>query len=117
MFSGKVIKGDGIGKMLGCPTANLDMSPEKTRLREGVYAGFAWFDHVTYKAGISVNHARGKVEVHLLDYSGDDFYGQMLAAEAVQQVSRMEPLESVRELKEKIQRDIVVIRAVLEEES
>lgn len=116
MFSGKVIHGSGIGKELGCATANLDVDPKKTQLREGVYAGKAIFENKEYMAAISIQHSKKKVEVHLLDYAGPDFYGSSLSAEAIQQVSQMEPLDTVAELREKIQKDLIMIRNIFEEE-
>ena len=117
MFSGLVIHGNGIGKELGFPTANIDVHPTKTNLREGVYAGTATLKNKEYQAAISVQHIKKKVEVYLLDYNGPDFYGAHMSVEALQQVSQMESLDSLAELREKIQKDIQMVRNIFAEEN
>lgn len=115
MLSGKVVNGEGIGKHLGWPTANLDISPSTTHLKEGVYAAKAYFRSVEYAAAlvISIKEKKTKIEVYLIDYVGDDFYGETLAVEPIQQVSQLELKDSEEELKEKIGADMELIRDVL----
>lgn len=115
MITGKVINGEGIGKRLGWPTANLDVPPKATHLHVGVYAAKATLHGKEYGAAlvISDNKKYAKVEVYLIDYDGEDFYGVELSVEAVQQVSRLELQNSAQELKEKIGADMELIRDVL----
>src|SRR3989338_6339991 len=76
IISGKVIKGDGYGQKLGFPTVNLE-----TELKEfppaGVYAGVAFVDGITYRAGIVVD-PNDKIEAHLIDYSGNAYGKQVI---------------------------------------
>ncbi len=74
-ISGKVIKGDGYGRKLGFPTANLDVA-EKNLPEDGIYAGEAMLEGKRYRAGIVIGPNR-KVEAHLLEFSGD-IYGKEL---------------------------------------
>ena len=116
MFSGVVIHGDSIGKELGCPTANLNISPKKTQLGDGVYAGRAFLDRKEYRAVIVIQHQIKKVEVHLLDYNGIDFYGSVISVEPIQQVSQMEKIDTVEELRAKIQSDLIRVKNVFDDE-
>ncbi len=115
MFSAKIIHGDGYGRVIGYPTANLDITPTDTKLRQGVYAATATLDGQTYDAALVVHSPeRKKVEVHLLEYSGDQCYGKVLDVEPIQQVSRMNyALNEEEELKDKIIHDISLVEALL----
>jgi riboflavin kinase / FMN adenylyltransferase len=84
-ISGKVIHGENYGKKLGFPTANLDrrsFSRRKTKVRLGVYAG--WAEIVSsskrqaarkYKAAIVIGplDKKGlpKIEAHLMGFKGN----------------------------------------------
>jgi riboflavin kinase/FMN adenylyltransferase len=74
---GTIVQGDGRGRLLGYPTANLSVAPELVRPAEGVYAVRAHYRSTT-KDGILYIGKRptfdGKsqaIEVHLFDTSGD----------------------------------------------
>ena len=82
IISGKIIRGDGYGKALGFPTANLDRREFlklKKRPRLGVYAGKFFLNKKKYKAGIVIGliDKRGflKIESHLIGFKGN-IYGR-----------------------------------------
>lgn len=113
MVRGRVIRGQGIGKAQGYPTANLDIGPEKTQLGSGVYAARAWFERVPYGAALIVASLPYKVEIHLFDYRGPDFYGAFIVVEPIQKVSEVISAGSPQELQQKITEDIRRIQAIL----
>ena len=85
-LTGKVIKGDGYGRELGFPTANIDPREHAEFLKDvelGIYAGFVTIQKTneTYRAGIvigpRVESGLPKVEAHLIDFTGD-LYGDMV---------------------------------------
>lgn len=112
MFSSVVVRGDGIGRMLGYPTANLQLPPEQTGLDDGVYAAWGMIARTRYPAALLVDRKTKKTEVHLLDYQGGECYGEMLMVEPVARVSGIEPLAG-QALKAKIANDISLCLAVL----
>lgn len=113
MIIGKVIPGEGMGKRQGYPTANLEVNAgQGVGLKIGVYAGRAWLRGREYQAAIVVGSGENKVEVHLLNYAGPDFYGDELRAQAVQKVSEVVQSDSLAELKAKIDVDMRMINAV-----
>lgn len=112
MIEGTVIHGEKIGRSLGYPTANLDVSIENLSLSDGVYAAKATIGHDTYNAALIVIRVRKKCEVHLLDFSGD-LYGRHLHVEPVQRVSAIERFDSMKELKEKMDKDMMLVRSCL----
>ena len=113
MIGGKVIRGDGVGRKLGYPTANLDISKEKIKLSPGVYAARAFLEKKKYNASLIIQEKVFKVEVHLLDYIGEDFYGARLEVEPVEKVSEIVPFETEGELIKKIGEDMEKVEETL----
>lgn len=81
-IEGRVVRGDGRGRELGVPTANLD-TPNPLLPAYGIYASIAIVDGVNHPAVTSVGvrptigDGRLTVETHLLDGSRD-LYGRQL---------------------------------------
>ncbi|HSD84894.1 MAG TPA: riboflavin biosynthesis protein RibF, partial [Anaerolineae bacterium] len=80
-LSGKVVRGDGRGKTIGVPTANLDVWQEHAVPTNGVYACRAWVGHIPQRAAVNIgtrptvtDETRRTVEAHLLDFD-KDLYG------------------------------------------
>lgn len=114
MMSGPVVNGDKIGRTFGCPTANISLRQSQVPFNPGVYAAHATLDRKVYKAALVIQEKPFKVEVHLFDYVGPEFYGQQLSVEPVQKVSEIEAYDSLEELKEKIHHDLALIRDCLQ---
>lgn len=112
MLSGLVIHGDKIGRTLGFPTANLDIAKKHCPFAPGVYAVKVKLNKKEYQGALAIQEKPRKVEVHLLNYFGEDFYGKYLEVELVQKVSEMENMDSLEELKEKIQKDMEMVREI-----
>jgi len=114
MFNGIVIRGEGVGRTLGYPTANLDTPRRKIDLDAGVYAVNVFLNRLKYTGALAIQDKPWKVEVHLLSYVGDDFYGAYLEIDPIQKVSEMCSYDSLYELKEKIEKDMEMVRGVFE---
>jgi riboflavin kinase/FMN adenylyltransferase len=79
---GTVVQGDGLGKKIGFPTANLSAHSEQFP-PNGVYLADAWLDGVLhhgvvnlgYRPTISNHRANRILEIHLFDFNRD-IYGQ-----------------------------------------
>ena len=113
MLRGVVIHGDGVGKQIGYPTANLDIDTHAVAYSAGVYAAYAIFGDVRYDAALVINKDKNKLEVHLFGYDHDDFYGERLAVEPIQKVSEIERWDSEEGLMAKINNDISMIQQFL----
>ncbi len=74
-FSGRVEKGEGIARELGCPTANIAIEQGVVIPALGVYVGDAEIEHKQYPSLICISDGRTgvnlKMEVHLLDQEMD----------------------------------------------
>ena len=109
---GIVVRGDGRGRELGFPTANLDVPEELLVPPDGVYAG-AVGDH---RAAVSIGtnpHFDGverRVEAHVLDFDAD-LYGQRLVVEIWRLIRGQRRFDSLAELVAAIAEDVEQTRA------
>ena len=105
-ISGKVIKGDGYGKKIGFPTANLEsnINREKDFPSDGVYAGKGILDSKVYNAGIVIGPG-DKIEAHLIGYNGDA-YGKELTIEINKFIREYKNFDTEEELIAQIKKDI-----------
>jgi riboflavin kinase/FMN adenylyltransferase len=115
--SGPVVAGQRLGRTLGVPTANIELSPTN-RLAHGVYAVFATVDGRTYPAAASfgvrptVDNGPPLLEVHLLDFAGD-LYGRDMTVEFVERIREERKFDSLASLVQEMQRDMIHARAIL----
>ncbi|MFD0000685.1 bifunctional riboflavin kinase/FAD synthetase [Nocardia sp. NPDC127526] len=119
---GVVVHGDGRGKGLGFPTANVAPTMHAAIPADGVYAG--WFTDLDdpeaepRMAAISVGtnptfDGRNRtVEPHILDFDGD-LYEHRVAVDFVEQLRGMRKFESIDDLVEAIGQDVNQARKVL----
>ena len=104
MISGIVVNGNKIGKTLGFPTANLDTKDHGLPMNT-VHCGKAKFNGNEYNMVLCVNW-ENTIEVHLLDYEGEDFYGARFNIYDLQFMRSMDKIDDVELLKEAISKDI-----------
>lgn len=110
MLSGSVIHGDGIGRQLGYPTANIPYCKAVTYFRPGVYAAMVTLGDKKYQAALAIHDKYSKTEVFLLSYQGDDFYGATIVIDPLQRLSGMEFYDTEAELKTKIKHDVTMVQ-------
>ncbi|MFQ5860228.1 MAG: bifunctional riboflavin kinase/FAD synthetase [Dehalococcoidia bacterium] len=116
---GRVIPGVSRGQDLGFPTANLQMDPQQTLPRDGIYATWAHVGGQRWMAATNIGvrptfSAGGErlVEAFILDFDGD-LYRQELDLEFVRRLRDELPFPSPRELVEQMHRDVEQARAIL----
>jgi riboflavin kinase/FMN adenylyltransferase len=115
---GTVVKGDGRGRTLGYPTANLDLAGE-LRPSRGVYGASVAIDGRTHPALVNIGgrptfHPEGDtadtVEVHVLDFAGD-LYGRALEVRLFGRLRDERRFAGAEELAAQIARDVAEMRA------
>ncbi|MBI2436253.1 MAG: riboflavin kinase [Candidatus Magasanikbacteria bacterium] len=112
MFGGIVIKGEGIGRQYGYPTANLNCLKKEVKISEGIYACYVYVRKKKYPAALAVQSDPWKVEVHIFDFN-EDLYGSFIEVDLVQKVSEFEMYTNTKELIEKIGRDVQMVKDLL----
>jgi riboflavin kinase/FMN adenylyltransferase len=115
---GKVITSDKRGRVLGFPTANLDIKPQQALPGNGIYATIAKLDGKRFlsatNVGIRPTFGEGEkiVETHLLNYTGD-LYGKDMKIEFVQKLRDEKRFSSLEELKAQIEKDVLEVESIL----
>jgi len=117
-MGGKVITSDKRGRVLGFPTANLDIRSQQALPGNGIYATIAQVDGKQFSSatniGIRPTFGEGEetVETHLLNYKGD-LYGKDMSLEFVRKLRDEQRFPSSEELKAQIEKDVREVEAVL----
>ena len=101
---GTVIHGKKIGRTIDFPTANLNIKNHPLKLA-AVYCGYAYLKEQKYKMVLCVNW-ENIIEVHLLDYSGEEFYDVILEITITHFIRNMEQISDLNRLKQTIQYDV-----------
>lgn len=111
-IDGRIIKGEGRGKQIGFPTANLDYSNDLVLPATGVYVtqtkiGSQSFNSVTNIGKNPTFNLGDKlhVETHILDFD-EDIYGESIRVSFVRRLRPEQKFESVEKLIEQITVDV-----------
>jgi riboflavin kinase/FMN adenylyltransferase len=119
-YTGIVIRGDGRGKGLGFPTANIDLGyPFKAMVALGVYGGIAMVDGREHSAIANIGRhptfggTALKIEVHILDFDRD-LYGQAIEFRLLFHVRPERKFPSVESLRAQVEADIANTRERLQ---
>ncbi len=112
-FNGKVVKGKGIGKSIGWPTANLEIDGRKFLPGEGVYAAWTHIENSNQKIASVMNLGSqptinpllpSAVEVHLIN-KDINLYDLNLSVEPVEKLRSQIRFENLNQLSCQIKKD------------
>jgi riboflavin kinase/FMN adenylyltransferase len=118
---GKVVAGDERGRLLGFPTANVEVPNRVCLPADGVYAG--WYerpDGTVHQCAINLGrrptfyeHADSSLlEAHLLDFDGD-LYGEQAKVRFVDFLRSERKFDGIEALIAQLQQDIAHARRIL----
>lgn len=118
--SGSVVHGDGRGRRINIPTANIDYPKDKVIPPNGVYACWAWVGGERYPAATNIginptftpDKQTSNIEAHILDFNRE-LYGEELKLEFVEYLREELRYNSVKALLEQIHADIAKTREIL----
>jgi riboflavin kinase/FMN adenylyltransferase len=116
LFEGEVVTGDRRGRELGVPTANLVPDDAYVSPGHGVYAAVAEGYPTAVNVGVRPTFDSGRgllVEAHLIGFDGD-LYGKQLRIAFLERMRGEKRFDSVDELVEQMQRDLVEARQIAE---
>ncbi len=112
LLEGTVVEGDGRGRELGFPTANIVPSDDLVCPGHGVYAAFADGRPAAVNVGIRPTFETGRgllVEAYLLDFDGD-LYGRTLRIAFISRLRGERRFPGVKELIAQMHRDVEAAR-------
>ncbi len=117
---GPVIRGDGRGRTLDIPTANIGYSHRKMIPAKGIYACWAYLHEQKYPAAVNIgtnptftpDKETLNVEAHLLDFR-QEIYGEDVRLEFVARLRDELKFDSVETLLEQIWKDIEDTKRIL----
>ncbi len=120
-ISGNIVHGDGRGRHIGIPTANIEPWKEKLIPQAGIYAAFAHLEGISYQAVVNIGRrptfydqpGYQTIEVHLLDFD-KVIYGSHLRLSFIKRIRDEMKFNSAEELMRQIRKDILDAREVLE---
>ena len=118
---GPVVHGDGRGRTINIPTANVQVPPMKLIPANGIYATWAWVDGEKHAAATSIGvrptfepaAALRTVEAYFLDFDRD-LYGREVRLEFVERLRDELKFPSVEALMAQIGADVARTREILE---
>ncbi len=116
---GTVVPGEGRGRTLNIPTANLSpISEQKLIPQSGIYAVWASLNSERYPGVLYIGtkptfaYQHQTIELHILDFSGN-LYGNKITLEFISRIRDDHQFDTVTELVERIEQDKAMARAIL----
>ena len=114
--SGVVLKGEGRGKKIGFPTANINMDEKRIYPGLGVYATKTTYRNMLYysitNVGVNPTFGLGRepsIETNIFDFA-NEIYGEQIRVEFLKRIRPEIKFSSVNELVSQISKDISFAR-------
>lgn len=117
-LAGRIVPGDGRGRFLNYPTANMEVNSEKLIPANGVYAVVSDFTVPALRGllNVGVSPTFGgttrRLEIHFFDFQ-KSLYGQELNIKLIEKIRDEERFEDGARLSEQIRKDEEVARRLL----
>ena len=118
-LEGVVVKGEGRGKKIGYPTANIQVSPDLIVPQKGVYVTRTVYKGMTYQSVTNIgNNPTFKdgnqlhIETNLFDFN-TDIYGEMLDIQFLHKIRDEKKFPTVNDLIQQIKNDVESAKAYL----
>lgn len=114
-FEGQVVHGDKRGRLLGFPTANIQVNePHKIIPANGVYAVRIYWNGIEWQGMMNIgtrptvdNSNQRKIEVHVFDFD-QDIYEEMVQVECVAKIRDEQKFDSLDALQAQLEQDKLV---------
>ena len=110
-LTGKVVKGDGLGKQINYPTANISIEEDyKIIPKDGVYYIKTTIDNNLYNGMMNIGHRptigtkEKSIEVHLFSFD-KDIYDKVISVDVVEKIREEKKFSSIEALKTQLAKD------------
>ncbi len=118
-ITGRVVKGDKIGRSLGFPTANIEIdSTYKLKPADGIYAVAVHHAHSAYSGMLyignrpTINGTQRVIEVNIFNFN-KEIYGESLSIEFHQFIRGDITFNNLEELKAQLKKDEIMANQLL----
>jgi riboflavin kinase/FMN adenylyltransferase len=119
-ITGEVVHGDGRGKVIGIPTANLEVDLEKLNPGAGVYACKVEIKDKVWNAAVNIgtrptfmsSDPKKHIEAHILNFS-DDLYNEQISLLFFSRLRGEQRFQSIEELIKQVNLDIIKVREIM----
>ncbi len=122
-LSGKVEKGDQIGRTIGFPTANINLQEKIQIPSDGIYACYVKLGDKLLFGALSIgnrptikNDSSHKIEVFIIDFK-ENIYDEIIEVLIVDKVRDQVDFGSLDDLKNQMKKDIIKIKKILNKEN
>ena len=110
-LTGKVVKGDGLGKQINYPTANISIEEDyKIIPKDGVYYIKTTIDNKLYNGMMNIGHRptigtkEKSIEVNLFSFD-KDIYDKVISVDVVEKIREEKKFSSIEALKTQLAKD------------
>ena len=110
-IGGKIIKGRQLGRLLGAPTANIELLTQSLPM-SGIFIVIAQVNGIQFNGVANIGYnptvddsLTPSLEVHLLDFN-NDIYGEIMRVSFIEKIRNEEKFSNLDELKKQIALDI-----------
>ena len=110
-LTGKIVKGDGLGKKINYPTANIFIEETyKIIPKDGVYLVETIIKDKLFKGMMNIGHRPTigtnvkSIEVHLFNFN-EDIYGKVISIKMISKIRDEKKFSSIQALKEQLVKD------------
>ena len=110
-LTGKVVKGDGLGKQINYPTANISIEEDyKIIPKDGVYYIKTRIDNKLYNGMMNIGHRptigtkEKSIEVNLFNFD-IDIYDKIISVDVVEKIRDEKKFSSIEDLKTQLSKD------------
>lgn len=110
-LTGKIVKGDGLGKKINYPTANIFIEETyKIIPKDGVYLVETIIEDKLFNGMMNIGHRptigtnTKSIEVHLFNFN-EDIYGKVISIKMISKIRDEKKFSSIEALKEQLVKD------------
>ena len=118
-FQGKILRGKGLGRKIGFPTANISLDHENKIIpAHGVYAANVEYKDKKYKGMLNIGlnptfeEKKLSIELNIFDFR-EDIYENEIKIFVEKKIRNEQKFESIDELKNQLQKDEIIARKLL----
>ncbi len=113
---GKVIHGNGNGKKVGMPTANIDIKEVDTNIEYGVYGAIVYVKQKKYLGVCNIGNRPTiddlkTIEVNIIDFD-EDIYDQEIEIDLIMKLRDIKKFDNLNEVKKQVDKDIKKVREI-----